>query len=137
MRQSPLPAGPRRNGFGGEAQRLVFVVCGPAPGDQARRHVGELEQVKQGMANPAQGDRFGADGRIPSPTSQATIASGPAICAATMAPSSQPEPITLLKPIAVSCPQPQGLAQMTILLRHVEFCHRPGLAGRAEKILTG
>ena len=43
------------------------------------------------------------------PTSQATIASGPAICAATMAPSSQPEPITPLKPIAVSCQSPRDL----------------------------
>jgi hypothetical protein len=37
------------------------------------------------------------------PTSQATIASGPAICAATMDASSQPEPMTPLNPIAVSC----------------------------------
>jgi hypothetical protein len=43
------------------------------------------------------------------PTSQATIASGPAICAAIMAPSSQPEPMTPLKPIAVSCHIPSDL----------------------------
>ena len=37
------------------------------------------------------------------PITQETTASGPVYCAAYIAPSSQPEPITPLNPIAVSC----------------------------------
>jgi hypothetical protein len=46
-------ADPVRNGFGREPQCLILVVCGAAPGHQPCRHVSELKEVKQGIANPA------------------------------------------------------------------------------------